>query len=114
MTHKKNPNKIVFAKTTIERIDFMIDYTHFTTDERKKILFYLAQSKSFGFIAKELNRSKSSISREIKRNSEAKGAYSPFNPSTEGYTQVYWKKAFYQKDNVALFASLDTVGKHVM
>ena len=74
MTHKKNPSKIVFAKITIERIDFMSHYTHFTTDEREKILFYLAQSKSFGFIAKELNRSKSSISREVKRNSESKGS----------------------------------------
>lgn len=79
MTHKKNPGKIVFAKTTIERIDFMNHYTHFTTDEREKILFYLAQSKSLGFIAKEINRSKSSISRDIKRNSEVTGSYSPSN-----------------------------------
>ena len=77
MTHKKNPSKIVFAKTTIKRIDFMSHYTHFTTDEREKILFYLAQSKSFGFIAKKLSRSKSSISREIKRNLEIDGSYSP-------------------------------------
>ena len=79
MTHKKNPSKIVFAKITIERINFMSHYTLFTTDEREKILFYLAQSKSFRFIAKELNRNKSSISREVKRNSEPKGSYSPFN-----------------------------------
>ena len=61
MTHKKNPSKIVFAKTTIEGIDFMSHYTHFSIDEREKILFYLAQSKSLGFIAKEINKSKSSF-----------------------------------------------------
>ena len=65
---RKNPSKIVFAKTTIKRINFMSHYTYFTTDEREKILFYLAQSKSFGFIAKKLSRSKSFIPREIKRN----------------------------------------------
>lgn len=79
MTHKKNPSKIVFAKTTIEGIDFMSHYTHFSIEEREKILFYLAQSKSLGFIAKEINRSKSSISRDIKRNSESTGSYSPCN-----------------------------------
>lgn len=55
----------------------MSHYTHFTIAEREKILFFLAQSKSLGFISKELNRSKSSISREIKRNSDANGIYSP-------------------------------------
>ena len=53
----------------------MSHYTHFTIAEREKILFFLAQSKSLGFISKELNRSKSSISREIKRNSDANGIY---------------------------------------
>ena len=54
-------------------------YTYFTTDEREKMLFYLAQSKSWGFIAKDINRSKSSISRDIKRNLEVTGSYSPSN-----------------------------------
>lgn len=67
----------MFAKTTIERINLMSHYTHFTIAEREKILFSLAQSKSLGFISKELNRSKSSISREIKRNSDTNGIYSP-------------------------------------
>ena len=57
----------------------MSHYTHFTTVEREKILFFLAQSKSLSFISKELNRSKSSISREVKRNSDANGIYSPSN-----------------------------------
>ncbi len=83
MTHNKNPVKIVFAKTTIERINFMSHYTHFTTEEREKILFYLAQSKSLGFISKQLNRSKSSISREIKRNSDSTGDYSPSNAQSK-------------------------------
>lgn len=41
MTYKKNPSKIVFAKITIEMIDFMGHYTHFTTDEREKYYFTL-------------------------------------------------------------------------
>ncbi|WP_442871575.1 helix-turn-helix domain-containing protein [Aminipila sp.] len=77
MTHKKNPSKIVFANTTIERINSMSQYTHFTTFERERILFLLGQCKSLSFIASKLNRNKSSISREIKRNSVSNGTYSP-------------------------------------
>ena len=46
----------------------MSHYKHFTTKEREKILFFLAQEKTISFIAKELQRDKSSVSREIKRN----------------------------------------------
>lgn len=55
----------------------MSHYIHFTTDERERILFYLAQNKSLRYIAKELNRSASSVSREIKRNAKTKDLYSP-------------------------------------
>ena len=44
----------------------MSHYKHFTTKEREKILFFLAQEKTISFIAKELQRDKSSVSREIK------------------------------------------------
>ena len=37
----------------------MSHYKHFTTKEREKILFFLAQEKTISFIAKELQRDKS-------------------------------------------------------
>ena len=55
----------------------MNHYKHFTTKEREKILFFLAQEKTISFIAKELQRDKSSVSREIKRNTNTEGIYSP-------------------------------------
>ena len=55
----------------------MSHYKHFTTKEREKILFFLAQEKTISFIAKELQRNKSSVSREIKRNTNTEGIYSP-------------------------------------
>ena len=55
----------------------MSHYKHFTTKEREKILFFLAQEKTISFIAKELQRDKSSVSREIKRNTNTEGIYSP-------------------------------------
>ena len=55
----------------------MSHYKHFTTKEREKILFFLAQEKTISFIAKELQRYKSSVSREIKRNTNTEGIYSP-------------------------------------
>jgi IS30 family transposase len=45
-------------------------YNHFTLSERESILKYLAQGKSYGEIARLLKRNKSSISREINRNSK--------------------------------------------
>lgn len=54
----------------------MSQYHHFTMFEREKIFFFLAQNKSIRFIAKELGRSPSSVSRELKRNS-INNDYSP-------------------------------------
>ena len=54
----------------------MSQYHHFTMFEREKILFFRAQNKSIRFIAKELGRSPSSVSRELKRNS-VNNDYSP-------------------------------------
>ena len=46
----------------------MCHYTHLTPFEREKILFFLAEGKSVTEIANLLNRSKSTISRELRRN----------------------------------------------
>ena len=45
------------------------EYTHLTMPERDKITVMLSEKKTFGDIAKELGRSKSTISRELKLNS---------------------------------------------
>lgn len=52
-------------------------YQHLTLLEREKILFFTGKGYSLEQIARELGRSKSTISREIKRNSP-KGEYVPF------------------------------------
>ena len=46
----------------------MCHYTHLTPFEREKILFFLAEGKSVTEIAHLLDRSKSTISRELRRN----------------------------------------------
>lgn len=54
----------------------MCRYNHLTLIEREMILFYLAKNYSEAKIAEELHRSKSTISREIRRNSTEEG-YQP-------------------------------------
>ena len=54
----------------------MCHYKHLTLEEREKILFFYAKEYSVTDIAKELGRSKSTISRELKRNRES-GQYLP-------------------------------------
>lgn len=46
----------------------MCHYTHLTPFEQEKILFFLAEGKSITKIAQLLNRSKLTISRELRRN----------------------------------------------
>lgn len=46
----------------------MCHYTHLTPFEREKILFFLAEGKSITEITHLLKRSKSTISRELRRN----------------------------------------------
>lgn len=53
----------------------MCHYTHFTTEERELSRVLKAQGLSIRAIAKELNRSPSSVSREFKRNAYANGTY---------------------------------------
>ncbi len=57
----------------------MKSYTHFTLEERESIYLLLKFNKKVSEIAKELGRNKSSVSREIRRNSNKKtGQYNPF------------------------------------
>ena len=53
-------------------------YTHFTTKEREKLLQFKAQGLKQIEIAQKLGRSRSSVSRELKRNSSEDGSYSAF------------------------------------
>lgn len=50
----------------------MKSYTHFTLEERESIYLLLKFNKKVSEIAKELGRNKSSVSREIRRNSNKK------------------------------------------
>lgn len=53
----------------------MSHHKHLTIEEREKILYFLAKGYTISKIATELNRHKSTISRELKRNSSAKGYF---------------------------------------
>lgn len=59
---------MVFAKTTLIKEHPMCHYHHLTLIEREKIMFFRAQGKNLSVIAKELGRSKVTISRELRRN----------------------------------------------
>ncbi|HHT53352.1 MAG TPA: helix-turn-helix domain-containing protein [Clostridiales bacterium] len=54
----------------------MSRYSHFTTKERESLLVLIKSGKSNAEIARELKRSPSTISREIKRNSRTREEYS--------------------------------------
>ena len=54
----------------------MSHYKHLTPIERENLLFYLAKGYTVTGIAKELGRSKATISRELRRNS-SHGKYLP-------------------------------------
>lgn len=56
----------------------MKPYKHFTLKERESIYLLLKSNKNISEIAKELGRNKSSVSREIKRNTDKNtGKYNP-------------------------------------
>lgn len=57
----------------------MKSYKHFTPDERECLYLLLKLNKKVTEIAKELGRDKATISREIRRNSNENGIYTPFN-----------------------------------
>ena len=53
----------------------MCHYSHFTTEEREMSRVLKAQGLSIRAIAKRLNRSPSTVSREFRRNCYANGTY---------------------------------------
>lgn len=63
-------------KQNTER-SFILNYSHFTIDERACIALYLRQNLSIPIIAELIGRHYSSVYREIKRNSDDKGNYDP-------------------------------------
>ena len=56
----------------------MSHYTHFTIEEREKSRVLLEQGFSVRAIARTLNRSASSVSRELRRNANKDGSYSAY------------------------------------
>lgn len=65
-----------------------MSYTHFTLDERKCLQKLLSENKSFRQIAQILNRSPSSISREVKRN---KAKHKPHKSVDNKYWYNFWR-----------------------
>ena len=61
---------MVFAKTTLIKEHPMCHYHHLALIEWEKIMFFRAQGKNLSGIAKELGRSKATISRELRRNNK--------------------------------------------
>lgn len=70
------PGKVMFAKNFTKQEESMNHYKHLTLFEREKILLFLAKGYSITKIAKQLGRSKSTISRELRRN-HSKHDYMP-------------------------------------
>lgn len=65
----------------------MPSYSHFTLDERKMLYDLLNAGHGIRSAARELDRSPSSVSREIKRNHSLK----PKNPSKNSFNYHYWR-----------------------
>lgn len=65
-----------------------MSYTHFTLKERKYLQQLLSEGKSFREIASILERSPSTISREVKRN---KAKYRPHNKTDNKYWYNHWR-----------------------
>lgn len=65
-----------------------MSYTHFTTDERIMLQQLLSEDKSFREIASILDRSPSSISREVKRN---RSRYRPHGKVPNKYYYNSWR-----------------------
>lgn len=65
-----------------------MSYTHFTLDERKYLQKLLSEGLSFRKIAEILERSPSTISREVKRN---KAKYKPHRKTDNKYWYNHWR-----------------------
>jgi len=70
--------------------------SHLTKEERKEISYFLSQGHGPTSIGKMLNRHKSVISREIKRNS-VNGEYDPKKAQVKSYQRRYWVETDIQK-----------------
>ncbi len=68
-----------------------MSYTHFTLDERKYLQKLLSEGLSFRKIAEILERSPSTISREVKRN---KAKYKPHRKTDNKYWYNHWRATF--------------------
>ncbi len=66
-------------------------YKHICYEERVKIEGYLADSKSYHEIARLLDRSKNTISYEVKKNSVL-GVYTAKKAQVKAYQKRYWSK----------------------
>ena len=66
----------------------MLSYTHFTLEERKYLQQLLSEGLSFRKIAMILERSPSTISREVKRN---RAAYKPHRKPDNPYWYNHWR-----------------------
>ena len=65
-----------------------MSYTHFTLEERKYLQQLLSEDKSFREIAEILERSPSTISREVNRN---KAKYKPHRKADNKYWYNHWR-----------------------
>ena len=79
-----------------------MSYSHFTIEERISIKHLLAKEVSVRQIAKELGRSPSSVSREIKRNSHEPSRISG-NTYTVTKAQIYVKRRISKAHNIVQF-----------
>lgn len=74
----------------------MQSYTHFTLEEREKLLEYLNAGKSYRKIGELLGRSASSISREIRRNRNRNGKYNPWRANSIAIGRSRRKRGFHR------------------
>ena len=65
-----------------------MSYTHFTLEERKYLQQLLSEGKSFRKIAEILERSPSTVSREVRRN---KAKYKPHRKTDNKYWYNHWR-----------------------
>ena len=79
-----------------------MSYCHFTIEERIGIKHLLAKGVPIRQIAKELGRSASSVSREIRRNSTDRTYYSGLNYSA-GYAQRFYQDRVSKAHNIVQF-----------
>ena len=76
MTQEAKACKMGVARQPITGGGKMSHYTHLTIEEREKAMVLQQQGKGNNEIARELGRSPSSISRELRRNMGSDGSYS--------------------------------------